>query len=118
MRCPLVHNSPPGSTRRRVRPKLTLVLPLLMLAIGLGVAVGYAAQISRSLAGSIDMNLVSAESFADVDRSGLVDDRDLLSIVASLNTRPESDVAQDMNKDGVVDLLDLVFAAINFGRRF
>ena len=118
MRSPSGHNSPPGATGWRARPKLTFVLPLLVLAIGLGVAVGYAAQISRSLPGSVAINLISVESFADVDRSGVVDQRDLSSIAASLNTRPESDVGLDLNKDGVIDLLDLVFAAMNFGRRF
>ena len=88
------------------------------MAISLRVAVGYSAQISRSLPGSATINLISVETFADVDRSGVVDSDDLLSIASSLNTHPESDVALDLNKDGVIDLLDLVFAAMNFGRRF
>ena len=99
-------------------PKLTFVLPLLLLVIALSVAVAYGAQISRSLPGGVAINLVEVESFADVDRSGVVDAEDLLTIVASLNTQPESDAALDMNKDRVVDLLDLVFVAMNFGRHF
>ena len=118
MRGSWVHRSPPSSTGWWASPKLTLLLPLLLLALGLGVAVVYGAQVTRPISGGVAINLVEVESFADVDRNGVVDSQDLSSIVGSLNTRPESDVALDMNKDGVVDLLDLVFAAMNFGRRF
>jgi hypothetical protein len=93
LRSPLARNSPLGIKGRRASLKLTFLLPLLLLAIALGVAVGYAAQISRSLPGSATINVISVEAFADVGRSGVVDEQDLLSIMASLNTRPESDAA-------------------------
>ena len=93
-----------------------LLVVLLALLLGLGIAYAASREISRDIPGSITINIVSIEEILDFDRDGSIDHLDLLAVSRKLNTRAVGDVPEDVNGDGVVDVLDLAIVASYFGR--
>ena len=82
-----------------------------MLALGLGIASATPGEISRSVPGSITINVVSIEALADVDGNGIVDQRDLMAVTGRLGTPAAPGEPEDVNRDGIIDVLDLAVIA-------
>ena len=91
-----------------------LTVVLLALLLGLGIAYAASREISRDIPGSVTINIVSIEEILDLERDGSIDHLDLLAISRKLNT--VGGVPEDVNGDGVVDVLDLAVVASYFGR--
>ena len=94
----------------------TLVIAMLVLVLGLSISYATSAQIFRPVPGSITINLVPIEELADIDGNGKVDHRDLVAVARVLNTRPASDMREDINHDGIIDVFDLAIVARYLGR--
>ena len=62
------------------------------------------------------MTIIDTDIAEDVDRDGRVGERDLQIIAANLDPRDAAVPFADVNEDGIVDLLDLVLIAIALGR--
>ena len=86
-------------------------MAMFVLALGLGVAFAASATVSKSVPGSITINLVTIEEPADVNRDGKVDQQDLLAVTRKLDTVTVLGTREDINHDGVVDVLDLAIVA-------
>ena len=90
-------------------------MAMFVLALGLGVAYAASANISKSVHGSITINLLTIGEPADVNRDGRVDRQDLLAVSRKLDTLAVLGMREDINHDGVVDVLDLAIVARFFG---
>ena len=100
---------------QRVRLIIPLIIAMFVLAFGLSVAFAASSQVSRSVPGSITINLVTIEESADINRDGKIDQQDLLAITRKLDTIAAFGAREDINHDGVVDVLDLALVARFFG---
>ena len=96
--------------------KTALIIALFVLAIGVGITYATSVEISRSVPGSITLNLVPIKVLADIDGNGIIDHQDLLAVTQKLNTRPVGDVREDINRDGIVDVTDMAIIAQFFGQ--
>ena len=96
--------------------KTVLIPSLLVFAVGLGIAYGTSAEISRDIPAITVINVISLADLADIDGDGKVDRRDLMAIATKLNTRPAEDAREDINHDGAIDVSDLAIVARYFKR--
>ena len=85
---------------------------------GLGVSVAYggASEISRSMPGSVTINVVSIQQLADINGSGTIDGPDLTAVTTKLNSEPAPGAPEDINRDGEIDVLDVAIVARYFGQ--
>ena len=92
------------------------VAALMALAAG---AVAYAAQEKRfdlPITATVTLVQESAADTADVNQDGAINATDLLIVTRNLNTSPPSNPGADVDKSGAVDIRDLAFVALHFGR--
>ena len=92
-----------------------LILSALLLALGISISYATSVEVSRDIPGSITINLLSPQQSADLNDSRRVDTADLLAILRRFNTRHGAAVPEDINHDGIIDVLDLVLVARYFG---
>ncbi len=92
------------------------LLVLLVLA-ALGMTISYATvEVSRDVPGTATINLLPIQESADVSKNRKVDNPDLLAIVAKLGSRATAGDPEDVNHDGVIDVLDLALVARHVGQ--
>ena len=91
--------------------RTALLIAVFVLAVGLGVGYAASATISKSVPGSITINLVNIQQVADVNRDGKVDQQDLLAVTRKLDTIAAFGSSEDINNDGIIDVLDLATVA-------
>ena len=96
--------------------KAALTIALFLLAIGLGAIHGGVSDITRPVPGRITVNVLSIQASADVDGNGRVDIGDLKEVSRKLNTSTTRRIREDINHDGVVDVVDLAIVARHFGQ--
>ena len=99
------------SDRARVWTRNALIIAVFVLTVGLGVGYAASANISKSVPGSITINLVTVQGVADVNRDGRVDQQDLLAVSRKLDTYANFGEPEDLNQDGFIDVLDLATVA-------
>ena len=97
-----------------IKGKTHLVMAgLLVLALTLGIAYATPVEISKSVPGSI--TLANILPLGDVDGDGKVDLQDLPAFASKLDTRSTPGASEDINNDGIIDVLDLATVAQNRG---
>ena len=94
-----------------------MIAAVCLLAFGLGIQYASSAEISRSVPGRITINFLTIQASADIDGNGVVDHRGLMVMAAKLNTYPAGKSREDINHDGLIDVLDLAIVAQYFGQR-
>ena len=87
----------------------------VLLILGLSIAHATSVTISRPVPGGITVYVVPTEVLADIDGSGVVDQKDLMAISRKLGLLSGPDAVEDINRDGAVDVLDLAIVARYFG---
>jgi len=97
--------------------KTALVVAILLLALGLGIAYAASFEISRPIPGGITINLVPLHMSVDINRDGSVDHHDRMAIVGKFHAPSSGETKEDINRDGAVDVLDLALVARYFGKR-
>ena len=60
--------------------------------------------------------MISVLFVVDIDGNGKVDQRDLKLIARKLNAHPAGVIREDVNRDGIVDVVDLAIVAWHFGQ--
>ena len=101
--------------------KIRLQKTLLITGVVAGllvftIASASSARISKSMPGSVNINVISIQEMADVDGNGIVDHLDLQAVAGAMGTQPVDSAREDVNRDGVVDVLDLALVARYIGR--
>jgi hypothetical protein len=96
--------------------KWILIAGLSLMAVSVGVAFAGSSEVSRQLPGSVTINIVTMESLADIGGNGTVDSEDLQAVMDKFNTQSAGGEREDINGDGVIDILDLTLVARLFGR--
>ena len=106
--------------------KVALPAAIAALALGLLLAsvVSAAVRHTRELpasfiategsSGKAELRLAELVT-ADLNRNGIIDQSDLNGVVRSLGSTPKDGSLSDLNGDGLVDVLDLVLVAMNYG---
>ena len=97
--------------RWKVPTKAALVIVVLACALGLSIPYAASASISRPVGGSGTINILPIQASADVDGNGIVDGQDLLAVARKLNTVPAGHAREDVNRDSVIDVIDLAIVA-------
>lgn len=78
--------------------KSTFIIVLLLVASSLGIVFSASAEISRPVPGSLTINITA-------------DHRDLVAVTKKFGASIARDEREDINRDGVVDILDLTLVA-------
>ena len=93
-----------------------MVLAVLALVLGLGIAYATSTEITRSVPGSITINYLPIQASSDINCDGIIDGQDLKAVARLLNAHPLGKAREDVNGDGAIDLFDLAIVARHFGQ--
>lgn len=93
-----------------------MILAVLALVLGLGIAYATSTEITRSVPGSITINYLPIQAPYDINCDGIIDEQDLVAVARLLNTHPAWEVREDVNGDGAIDVIDLARVDRRFGQ--
>ena len=77
------------------------------MGLFIGIGIGHANSVFRDVPGGITINQLPISASADIDGDGRVGHEDLLAVASSLGRSPSVLAREDVNHDGLVDVVDL-----------